>query len=244
MQWFSIWWEGLSTIQQVFACVAIPATVILILQTILLLIGIGGHDADHGEIDDHSALDAHGMDVDGDHDAALDDWDADHDFDHDTDLDSHDGAHHGAGVRLFTIRGLVAFFAVGGWLGIVLMDVGISAAVSVLIALIGGLAALLLVAVIIKWSLSMQETGNLTLKNAIAHTATVYIAIPPSRTGTGKVMLTLQEQYVELEAVTDYEQKILSGSQVQVTSIMNDHTLVVTPVVKIPNSKIIETESR
>ena len=40
------WWESLGEIGRVFACVAIPSTVILFLQTILMLIGIGGSDAD------------------------------------------------------------------------------------------------------------------------------------------------------------------------------------------------------
>ena len=41
------WWNALSTIQQVFYILAIPSTIILVLQTILLLFGIGGdHDAD------------------------------------------------------------------------------------------------------------------------------------------------------------------------------------------------------
>ena len=35
------WWESLGEVGRVFACVAIPSTVILFLQTILMLIGIG-----------------------------------------------------------------------------------------------------------------------------------------------------------------------------------------------------------
>ena len=33
------WWESLQAIQQVFYIIAIPATLVLILQTILLLFG-------------------------------------------------------------------------------------------------------------------------------------------------------------------------------------------------------------
>ena len=39
------WWNGLSLISRVFACIAVPATAVM-LQTILLLIGIGGGDSD------------------------------------------------------------------------------------------------------------------------------------------------------------------------------------------------------
>ena len=63
MTWLSDWWNGMSILQQCFAAVAIPATVVLFLQTILLLIGIGGsHDIDHGEFSDgggHDFTDGH-----------------------------------------------------------------------------------------------------------------------------------------------------------------------------------------
>ena len=41
------WWNALPLIEQVFYIIAIPSTLILLLQTILLLFGVGGgHDAD------------------------------------------------------------------------------------------------------------------------------------------------------------------------------------------------------
>ena len=131
--WFTNWWEGLTLLQQCFAVVAIPATVILLLQTVLLLFGLGGHDADHGEVDTDHDFD-HDMDHDLDHDT---DHDFDHDADHDFDHDAHDGAHHAAGIRLFTLRGIVALFAVGGWLGVAMCDLGLSPALAGLIAAAG-----------------------------------------------------------------------------------------------------------
>lgn len=41
-----LWYESLDTIQRIFAFIAIPSTILLILQTILLLLGIGNGDAD------------------------------------------------------------------------------------------------------------------------------------------------------------------------------------------------------
>ena len=35
MEWLTSWWDGMNLLQQCFAVVAIPATVILLLQTIL-----------------------------------------------------------------------------------------------------------------------------------------------------------------------------------------------------------------
>lgn len=206
MTWFTNWFEGLSTFQQALACAAVPATVIMLIQTVLLLFGIGGHAADHGE------------------------FDHDHDFDHDNDHDfDHDGAHHSYGVRLFTIRGLVALFAVGGWLGIAAVDLGASELTSGIIAAVSGILALLLVAYIIKVFLGFQESGNLDAHNAVTQTARVYLTIPARRSGTGKVMLTVQERLVEMDAVTDFEKDIKTDSMVQVVSA-TDNYLVVCPL--------------
>ncbi|MCI8361446.1 MAG: hypothetical protein HFE86_08945 [Clostridiales bacterium] len=236
MQWFTSWWEALSSLQQILACFAIPATVLLALQTILLLFGAGGHDADHGGLTDHSALSGGDMDGDADLDLDLDadldmdadaDIDVDHDFDHEP---AHDGAHHGAGVRIFTIRGLVAFFAVGGWLGIALLDCGLPVGPSVGLGVLGGFLALLLVALILKWALGLQENGTLSLRNAIAHTGTCYLTVPACRGGTGKINVLVQEQLVELEAVTDWETPIRPGEQVQVVGLASESLLVVRPL--------------
>lgn len=226
MEWFFDWWNALSLLQQSFAVVAIPATVMLILQTVLLLFGLGGgHDADHGEFaEDHSALGGHDAGHDWDHDGGHDGGDAD------GDQDAHDPSHHAAGVRIFTIRGLVAFFAVGGWLGIALGDTGLAASWTTLIAFAGGTAALLLTAWFIKWSLSLQDQGNLDLSNAVGKIAQVYIPIPAGGKSSGKVTLTLQERYVELSAVTTADRMLHTDEAVRVTGVMNQNLLVVKPL--------------
>ena len=53
------WWNTLNLTQQVFAIFALPATAILIIQTALLLFGLGGH---HGDGPDGSV---HGGGLDG-----------------------------------------------------------------------------------------------------------------------------------------------------------------------------------
>ena len=69
----SAWWESLTWLERLFAYVAFPATLLLILQTLMLLFGLG-HDG--------------GTDTDGDADVDLDlDSDADADFDTDLDVD-------------------------------------------------------------------------------------------------------------------------------------------------------------
>ena len=40
------WFTSMSIAGQIFTCVAIPATLVLIIQTVLMLIGAGSSDAD------------------------------------------------------------------------------------------------------------------------------------------------------------------------------------------------------
>lgn len=224
------WFEHLTNVQQIFAVMAIPATVVLVLQTILLLFGLGaGHDLDHG-------ADAGGHDFghDLDHDA--------HDFGHDYDHDAHafghaghgehgehDGAHHVEGLRVLTVRGLVAFFAVGGWVGIASVDLGVPSLLAVLFAFLAGAVALVLVAWLLALSLRLQDEGNINLANAVGQTAQVYIRIPPQGEGYGKVTLNLQERFSELEAVTSAKVSIPPGSTVRVTGTRDANTLIVEP---------------
>lgn len=221
MTWFTDWWTALTLLQQSFAVVAIPATVILFLQTIALLFGLGsGHNGDA----DGDFADSVDTDLDGD-------FDCDFDCDSADDLDNADNlAESDPGLRLFTVRGIVAFFSVGGWLGIVLGGTTLHPALTITLAILGGLVALVVIALILKWSLSLQDSGNLDLRNAIGKTAQVYIPIPAGGNSSGKVTLVIQERYVELPAITQESTPLKTDQLVKITGIINQTTLVVKPI--------------
>lgn len=240
-----LWWDSFSYIQQIFLCVAIPATVILVLQTIFLLFGLGfGHEGDHGEdfgsadgdfnydeptISYTESIDTDGTDViDSAYEVDSVDDLPDLDTDHDTDM--HDGAHHVTGVRILTVRGMVAFFAVGGWSGVVALELNASVVLSAVIAVIAGLLALFLVGIVIRWALKLQEQGNINIANAVHKTGEVYLTIPASCTGKGKVNIVLQERYVELEAMTNESEPIKTGESVVVIGRLDQNVLLVEPI--------------
>lgn len=206
------WWAALTGLQQIFAVAAIPATVILILQTVLTLLGMsGGSDVDAGEAD---------VDLDGDGSC-----DVDHTFGEDT--TAADDIGDADGLRLLTVRSIIAFFAVGGWFGVVLVDVGVSEVLAIIGALVAGFVAALLIALFFKWVSKLQANGNLNVKNAIGKQATVYLTIPASGTSTGKITMELQDRYVELEAKTKQAQPIITGSTVRVIDVIDGGTLLV-----------------
>ena len=51
------WWNELDLIQQIFALIALPSTVLIVIQTILLLIGIGGESDTDVDVDDVDGID-------------------------------------------------------------------------------------------------------------------------------------------------------------------------------------------
>jgi len=218
MEWFNLWWQGLGLVGQIMACAAIPMTIVMILQLILMILGIGFGSSD-GDFDndviDHGG--DHGLDHGGDH--GLDNG-GDNASDH--------GGTHDA--RFFTIRGVVAFFALGGWAGLAALTAGIRPLWSIHISLLSGVAAMLLASLAIKLALGMQSSGNIDLRNAISLTADVYIPIPPSRSNTGKVTLVLQERFIEVDALTDSDFTLRSNSKVEVVGVDGTDVLIVRPV--------------
>ena len=51
------WWNELDLIQQIFALIALPSTVLIVIQTVLLLIGIGGESDTDVDVDDVDGID-------------------------------------------------------------------------------------------------------------------------------------------------------------------------------------------
>jgi len=131
--------------------------------------------------------------------------------------------------KIFTIRGIVAFFALGGWAGLAALAAGIHPFWAIQISLFVGVCALLLAAIIIRLALRMQTSGNINLNNAVSQTAVVYIRIPSGRSDKGKVTMLLQERFVELDAVTDNNTDIMPESKVEVVAVIDGDCLVVSP---------------
>ena len=211
------WWNGLSVLEHAFAYIAIPATVILVIQTILLLFGLGDQGDTDVDVPDGPDLDidlnANGMELDLDGDGAPDA------------LAAHELAD--AGLRIFTIRGFVAFFSVFGWCGLAMLRAGTHPLAAALVSFALGMGAMLALAYILKAALKLQSDGSLNLKNALGVCGSVYLTVPPQRSGRGKVTVVIQEQLGEFEAITDDASPLPTGSEVQVVGISGKSTLVV-----------------
>lgn len=348
MKFLMDWFEALTLSEQIYACIAVVFTVLLILQFILLLIGAashagdmdghdmggdGGHDFGHGHDVGHDYGHDFSHDVGHDvghdighdfghsfghgdvgqlhgdfgHDVGHDfghdiGHDAGHDFAHDAHGDlSHDGTYdyhhdmdaghdhvgqvahefaelqdgivvdvhngdiyladavphvaaangpdvgipdqdlpdgrtyvdpadkaHGSGFRLITMQGVIAFFCIFGWTGLLFLKGGLPIWGASLLAFVCGFAALFLMGLALWGMQKIQADGTLNVRYALGRSGEVYIPIPAERKEPGKVMVEVQDQLMEFEAVTDEAEKIPTGTQVTVIGITKGTTLIVT----------------
>ena len=198
-------WNSLILGQQIFLCIAVPATVLLVVLIVTMLFGMGDSDAD--------------ADLDGDGDFDADDVDGDL-----TD----------AGLSFFTLRGIVAMLSIMGWSGLVFLDpsLNIHWAVGAAISLALGVLALFLVALAMRGISRLQSSGNLDVGNAIGKVAQVYLTIPAEGKSAGKVSITVQEQLTELSAITTSAEPIPTGAYVRVVAVSENGALVVEPLGK------------
>ncbi len=146
----------------------------------------------------------------------------DADLDTDTDGDGALDSHTDTGMSLFTTKGLTAFFAIGGWTGIVMLTCGVNTAVSIVVSIVAGLVAYIVVWFVIRMILRLQEDGTADYNSAVGKVATVYVSVPPKREGRGKITLVLQGRYTEADAVTDEEEKIPVDAQVVIRQSQGD----------------------
>ena len=195
------WWNSMDLVGQIFALIAVPSTLVLVVQTILLLVGIGGDD-----------IDADGVDITGN---GIGDTPGDGGAD---------------GLALFSLRGIMAMASVGGWSGLVMHESGINLTVTVVLAAAFGFMALVGIAYLMKLAMKLQQNGTLDLGYAIGKVGTVYIPIPADMKGGGKIHLTMQERFIEVDAMTTAGRKIATGESVRVTATNENGMVVVEPL--------------
>ena len=204
------WFEALSVAGKVFVCVAIPSTLILVIQTVMTFFGFG----DGGDGTDMPDLDGDGVPdgIFGSNDAG--------------ETDNFEVA-ESSGLHMFSLRGIVAFFCIFGWLGLTMVSNGTEEWLAVLVAFIGGFLAMLGVAFLLKALSKLQSDGTMNIRYAIGASGSVYITVPPQRRSKGKVNLLVQGKLEELDAVTDEKAPLPFGTEVGVTGISGGNTLIV-----------------
>ena len=162
-----------------------------------ILIAVGGHhDADVGP----DTVDVHHGDLGQGHDAGFFKW-----------------------LSLKTIVASLTFFGLGG---LAAQQAGFTPWVGLAISVAAGTIAIFVVGFLMASMSKLQSAGNLDLKNAVGLAGKVYLRVPASRSGNGKVTLEVQGRFVEAEAVTSGPE-LATGVPVRVVAIMAPNVLEV-----------------
>ena len=153
------------------------STVILIIQVILTLIGMGAESPE---------------------------FDADTDTDFDGTDSDFDGT---AQFSIFTFKSLISLFSILSWTTLACRQGGINSSVSIIAGLTAGTITMYLVAKIFFELKKLKQDNTMEIKSAMGKTAKVYLTIPAQRSGTGKIHINFDGTLRELDAVSDEEIK-------------------------------------
>lgn len=177
--------------EKFYLYVAIPASLLLIIQTFMTIFGASG------EID---------VDFDGDGDVDM---------------------IGETGFTLFSVRNMIAFFTFFGWSGLWMLSIELNPILTAFLSiLVGAIFAAISMSLFFLIS-KLQRNGSMNLTHAIGSIGDVYIPIPPRRQSYGKIMIVIQGALREVEAVTDEQTELTTGSQVTVISVESDSKLLV-----------------
>lgn len=141
-----------------------------------------------------------------------------------TDFDADDG---GVGFQFFTFKNIVAFLTIFGWSGLSCIDYGLSTGLTLVISTIAGLLMMVLTTLLFFWINKLAESGTLKMKNAVGAIGEVYLPIGANRSKMGKVQIKVQGSLRELEALTDSDEELTTGTVVKVLEIISAELLLV-----------------
>ena len=147
-------------------------------------------------------------------------------FDATGNLDTTTDFDDGISFQLVTLKNLIAFFTVFGWSGLACIDSNLSLASIITISFVSGFLMMVIMASIYYFMGRLAESGNLEINRAIGEKASVYLFIPPQRQGVGKIQIKLQGLRT-LDAMTDDDMTIPTGSLVEVVGILTNEILLV-----------------
>jgi len=146
------------------------------------------------------------------------------DIEPDTDFGADDGA--------LTLKGILAFltfFGFGAW---ALTRAGSPQWLAVLVGLGAGYAMMSTVALLLARLRRLDSDGGRRQEQLIGQEADVYLRIPPSGQGSGRIQVRQGTRLVEIEAFTKGP-SIASGEQARVIEILEEGSVLVEAITRV-----------
>jgi membrane protein implicated in regulation of membrane protease activity len=147
----------------------------------------------------------------------------------DVTTESHDGD-VSDGLKLLSIRTVIAFFVGFGWTGAVFLRNENSLGTTIIASVFVGLIFMALILGVMRALFSLRSSGTLDLANAVGCTGRVYVTIPPVNAGSGQVEVMFQGRLNFLSASTTTDHALPPQTEVRIVRVATGNTLVVEPV--------------
>ncbi len=155
--------------------------------------------------------------------AGLIGFGAESDIDHD--YDSADD-HHSGLLGMLSVRAMTSALLFFGLGGLTALHYEANEPAAFGIALGAGFAALYAVAMIMQSLSKLKADGTARVERSVGRSGTVYLRVPGSRSGAGKIQMMLQNRTVEYQAMTAGDE-LPTGTPVKVVAIVNSDTVEV-----------------
>lgn len=200
--------NNLAWIEIIYWGATIIGGTLFLLRTIMFLVG-GGVD--------HDVLDA---DFQGD-------LPGDHDFHLDMDQ-AHTIGDSDFSFKFLSLQGLTAFLAMFGLVGLALLRANLAIILTVAGGCAAGIFAVWIISLLFSQLTRLQSDGSLKIQNAVGQKGKVYLAIPAK--GSGQIQLPVQGTLRIFDAVSENQKSISTGTNVQVTGVIDNKTLIVSKI--------------
>lgn len=146
----------------------------------------------------------------------------------DVDMDVPDALDASTGMDLFTVKNITNFVVGFGWGGVSFGSVMNEGWLLVLVAVLCGVSFVALFIFIFRQLMKIQGNSAVGVEACVGQKAEVYLRIPASRQGKGKIQLSIHGAAREFNAITDDASSISTGAWVKVIDCVGDDTLIVT----------------
>lgn len=194
---------NLDPLLKAFWYIAIPTSIIFIIQTAMTLLG---------------------GDLFGNMDADLDD----------------SSGHGGSDFQVFSFKNLINFLLGFSWTGISFYSTIDNSFFLILLGLnVGGLFVYMFF-IILEQITKLAEDNSFKIEDTVDKIGEVYLPIPEHKSGSGKIMISVNGSYHELEAMSELG-RLESHTMVKVVKVDGENILIVEPIVEKLSLNPLET---
>lgn len=134
-----------------------------------------------------------------------------------------------ASFSLLSIRSIIAFFTVFGWVGVLALNGGSAPAKAMIYACLLGFIAMFVVAYMMSLYTNFRNRRIMNPENPLPKIGKVHLNIPSAKSGYGKVYLKVHGAFKEMDAVTEGN-ALPSGATIRVVEVLDDNLLLVEPL--------------